>query len=74
MTQDPLLRYGGVYTVALAYVGTGNNSAIRRLLNLAVSDVSDDVRRAAVTGLGFVLCNNPKQGTCLHPALLKFSV
>jgi 26S proteasome regulatory subunit N2 len=58
-SKDPLLRYGGVYTVALAYVGTANNSAIRRLLHLAVSDVADDVRRAAVTGLGFVLCNEP---------------
>jgi len=45
--------------VALAYVGTANNSAIRRLLHLAVSDVADDVRRAAVTALGFVLCNEP---------------
>ena len=59
--KDPLLRYGGVYTIALAYAGTGANSAVRRLLNLAVSDVADDVRRAAVTGLGFVLCGQPKQ-------------
>jgi hypothetical protein len=35
--KDPLLRYGGVYTLALAYVATSNNSAIRRLLHLAVS-------------------------------------
>lgn len=59
--KDPILRYGGVYTIALAYVGTAHNGAIRRLLNLAVSDVSDDVRRAAVTGLGFVMCNVPNQ-------------
>mmetsp|Transcript_18315 Transcript_18315/g.25730 ORF Transcript_18315/g.25730 Transcript_18315/m.25730 type:complete len:702 (-) Transcript_18315:909-3014(-) len=59
--KDPILRYGGCYAVAMAYVATGNNSAIRRLLHVAVSDVSDDVRRAAVTALGFVLCNNPEQ-------------
>lgn len=59
--QDALLRYGGIYTIALAYAGTGNNGAIRRLLHVAVSDVSDDVRRAAVTALGFVMCNVPKQ-------------
>ena len=29
---------------------TGNNNAIRKLLHVAVSDVNDDVRRAAVTG------------------------
>ncbi|KAJ7518283.1 hypothetical protein O6H91_21G062200 [Diphasiastrum complanatum] len=59
--QDPILRYGGMYALALAYRGTANNSAIRRLLHFAVSDVSDDVRRAAVLALGFVLCSEPEQ-------------
>jgi len=44
----PYDRYGGMFTIALAYCATANNSAIRRLLHVAVSDVSDDVRRAAV--------------------------
>lgn len=56
---DPALRYGGVMTVALAYAGSGSNKAVRRLLHLAVSDVSDDVRRSAVMGLGFVLFRKP---------------
>jgi 26S proteasome regulatory subunit N2 len=55
------LRYGGIYTVAMAYAGTGNNKAIRRLLHVAVSDVNDDVRRAAVTALGFLLFKTPNQ-------------
>ncbi|KAI8924392.1 armadillo-type protein [Entophlyctis helioformis] len=59
--KDPILRYGGMYTVAMAYAGTGNNKAIRRLLHVAVSDVNDDVRRAAVTALGFVLYKAPHQ-------------
>ena len=45
----------------MAYCGTGNNKAIRRLLHVAVSDVNDDVRRAAVTALGFILFRTPKQ-------------
>ena len=53
--QDPILRWSGMYTVAMAYCGTANNAAIRRLLHVAVSDVNDDVRRAAVTSLGFLL-------------------
>ncbi|KAJ3341759.1 proteasome regulatory particle base subunit [Gonapodya sp. JEL0774] len=61
LDKDPILRYGGIYTIALAYAGTSNNKAIRRLLHVAVSDVNDDVRRAAVIALGFVLCRNPKQ-------------
>ncbi|KAJ3348401.1 proteasome regulatory particle base subunit [Entophlyctis luteolus] len=59
--KDPILRYSGIYTVAMAYSGTSNNKAIARLLHVAVSDVSDDVRRAAVTALGFVLLRAPTQ-------------
>ncbi|CCL98292.1 uncharacterized protein FIBRA_00286 [Fibroporia radiculosa] len=59
--KDPILRYGGVYTLALAYAGTSNNNAIRQLLHIAVSDTSDDVRRAAVTSLAFLLFKNPAQ-------------
>lgn len=59
--KDPLIRYGGIYALAMAYVGTANNSAIRRLLHVAVSDVSDDVRRASVTCLGFILFRTPVQ-------------
>eukprot|EP00466_Bigelowiella_natans_P005314 jgi/Bigna1/92583/estExt_fgenesh1_pm.C_360002 len=58
---DAILRFGAMNTIALAYVGTGNNKAVRKLLHVAVSDVSDDVRRAATTALGFVLCNDPKK-------------
>ena len=42
--QDPILQYGGMYTLAMAYRGTANNSAIRLLLHFAVSDVNDDLR------------------------------
>ncbi|KAL8026545.1 hypothetical protein ABFX02_14G035400 [Erythranthe guttata] len=59
--QDPILRYGGMYAIALAYRGTANNKAIRQLLHFAVSDVSDDVRRTAVLALGFVLYSEPEQ-------------
>ncbi len=59
--QDPIIRYGGMYVIGMAYRGTGNNQAVQKLLHFAVSDVSDDVRRAAVLCLGFVLMGNPKQ-------------
>jgi 26S proteasome regulatory subunit N2 len=58
--KDPLLRYGGIYTVSMAYAGTGSHKAIQRLLHVAVSDVNDEVRRAAVTGLGFILFKTPQ--------------
>lgn len=38
--QDPILRRSGMYTVAMAYCGSGNNKAIRRLLHVAVSTVA----------------------------------
>merc|ERR1719394_1259570 len=57
--KDAILRRSGMYTIAMAYAGTGNNAAIRKLLHVAVSDVNDDVRRAAVMGLGFLLFKQP---------------
>lgn len=59
--KDPILRWSATYTTAMAYCGTGNNDAIKRLLHMAVSDVNDDVRRAAVTSLGFLLFRMPEQ-------------
>lgn len=57
--QDPILRYGGIMTIALAYCGTGSNKAVRKLLHVAVSDVNDDVRRVSVMSLGFILFRKP---------------
>lgn len=59
--KDPVLRRSGMYTLAMAYCGTGSNQAIRTLLHVAVSDVNDDVRRAAVTSIGFILFRTPEQ-------------
>jgi 26S proteasome regulatory subunit N2 len=59
--KDHLLRYGGVFCVGLAYVGTANNQALQRLLHVAVSDVSNDVRRAAVICLGLVMLRVPSK-------------
>ncbi|ODV83111.1 hypothetical protein CANARDRAFT_9962 [[Candida] arabinofermentans NRRL YB-2248] len=53
--QDSNLRYGGCFTLALAYCGTSNNLAIKKLLHVAVSDSNDNVRRVAVMCLGFIL-------------------
>ncbi|ETB63041.1 hypothetical protein YYC_00639 [Plasmodium yoelii 17X] len=61
--KDAIIRYGGMFTIALAYCGLSNYNKhiIKKLLHFSVSDVSDDVRRAAVIALGFVLCNTPAQ-------------
>jgi 26S proteasome regulatory subunit N2 len=48
-----------MWAIALAYAGSGSNAALRQLLHVAVTDVSDDVRRAATTAIGFVLCRSP---------------
>eukprot|EP01132_Coremiostelium_polycephalum_P003896 gene3896-4863_t len=61
LDKDPLLRYGAMYTIGMAYCGTGNNDALRKLLHFAVSDGSDSVRRAAVTCIGFVLSRQPEK-------------
>ena len=69
--RDPILRYGAQYALALAYCGTGSNKAIRLLLHTAVSDVSDDVRMAAVIGLAFVLYKTPDRVPQLVKLLLE---
>ena len=50
-----------MYTIGLAYVGSSNHNALKKLLHFAVSDVSDDVRRAAVTNIGFIMLKNSQQ-------------
>jgi len=69
--RDPILRYGAQYALALAYCGTGSNKAIRILLHTAVSDVSDDVRMAAVIGLAFILYKTPDRVPQLVKLLLE---
>uniref|UniRef100_H2Y5G7 26S proteasome non-ATPase regulatory subunit 1 n=1 Tax=Ciona savignyi TaxID=51511 RepID=H2Y5G7_CIOSA len=59
--KDPILRRCAMYTIAMAYVGSGSNKANRKLLHFAVSDVNNDVRRAAVESLGFILSRTPAQ-------------
>lgn len=58
--RDPIVRYGAMYAIAMAYCGTADNSSIRRLLHVAVSDVNDDVRRAAVSCIGFLMFRQPE--------------
>ncbi|KAL7712588.1 26S proteasome non-ATPase regulatory subunit [Entamoeba marina] len=52
---DAVVRYGGMFTIAMAYCGTANEDAIKQLLHYSVTDSSDEVKRAAVLCLGFVL-------------------
>ncbi|EDO06119.2 putative rpn2_yeast 26S proteasome regulatory subunit rpn2 [Babesia bovis T2Bo] len=68
--NDPVVRYGGMFAYAMAYCGTGSSKVVKALLYASVSDVSDDVRRAAVISLGFVLCNTPEE----VPKVLKLLV
>lgn len=56
--KDGILRYGAMYIIGSAYIGTGNNKALKRLLHHAVSDNDHSVRRAAVINIGFVLFKN----------------
>jgi 26S proteasome regulatory subunit N2 len=69
--RDPIMRYGAQYAIALAYCGTGSNKAVRILLHTAVSDVSNDVRMAAVISLAFVLYKTPDRVPQLVKLLLE---
>jgi 26S proteasome regulatory subunit N2 len=60
-SKDSTIRYGAMFTIGSAYAGTGSNLAMRRLLKFAVSDTSDDVKRAALMNLGFINFRNHQQ-------------
>lgn len=66
-SKDAIMRYGSMFAIGCAYAGTSNNTAVKKLLHFAVSDVSDDVKRAALMNLGFLLFRNPQK----IPDLLK---
>lgn len=57
--QDAIIRQGGAFALGMAYCGSSNLSAVKKLLHIISTDVSDDVKRAAVIGLGFLFINNP---------------
>lgn len=56
--KDPIIRYGAMFVMGMAYIGTSNQQVIADLLHQASSDHSDDVKRAAVLNLGFLMLNN----------------
>lgn len=58
--ENSVIRYGGVFIIAMAYAGTANKWAIKKLLHYAISDPSNDVRRASVMCLGFLLIRDYK--------------
>jgi 26S proteasome regulatory subunit N2 len=53
--SNPMLRQTGVWMLAMAYAGSGNADVVRRLLEKVAADPNDDVKRFAVTAVGFVL-------------------
>ena len=57
--KDPILRYGAMYCIGMAYCGTGNTAMLQKLIKFSVSDVSDAVRRAALINIGFLEIRTP---------------
>ena len=57
--KDEILRYGAMYTIGMAYCGSGNTEMLKKLIKFSVSDVSDDVRRAALINIGFLELRTP---------------
>ncbi len=61
LSKDSIMRYGAMFAIGCAYAGTTNNNAVKKLLHYAVSDVSDDVKRAALMNIGFLLFRVPEK-------------
>lgn len=50
-----MLRMGAVNALSMAYFNTNNNTVISQLLQIAATDLSNDVRRVAVIGIAYVM-------------------
>lgn len=59
--SNAIMRESAMWITSLAYVGTSSSAALKKLLHSAVSDTNDNVRRAAVIGVGFVLSRSPSE-------------
>lgn len=59
-SKESIVRYGAMYAFGCAYAGTANTEAIKKLLHFGVSDVNNDVKRAALTNLGFLFIKKPQ--------------
>ena len=52
------MRYAGALAIGMAFCGTSNTKAVKQLLHVISTDVSDEVKRVSVISLGFVFINN----------------
>lgn len=59
--KDPIIRYGGMFCIGMSYIGSNNSQSIKQLLYYASHDHVDDVKRAAIINIGFVMQNNLTQ-------------
>lgn len=60
-SRSDIEREAAAYIISLANVGNGSSKALKRLLQTAVSDVNEEVRKAASIGVGFVLSRRPEE-------------
>lgn len=67
--RDAIIRFGAVGLLGMGYAGTSENSAISKLLKVAGTDLSNDVRRLAVICLALVLVKKPRSALKLFEML-----
>ncbi len=69
--KDSLLRMGAVFMLSMAFFDSNNNDIVSKLLQIAATDLSNDVRRASVIGLSFVMLSKRKKAFVLLKMLSK---
>lgn len=63
--QDGMLRFGAVNAIGMAYINTADNEILNILLQVAATDLSNDVRRSAVLSITYVLISNRNKAISL---------
>lgn len=69
--KDEVLRMGAVNVLGMAYFDTCENKVISLLLQIAATDLSNDVRRASVLALCFVMYSRKSKAFSLLEMLSK---
>lgn len=63
--KDSLLRFGAINMLGMAYINTAENEILDLLLQVAATDLSNDVRRSAVLAITMVLLSHRSKALSL---------
>lgn len=59
--NNPTIRLGSAYGLGLAYRGSSKMEAVKRLIDLALTDLNKDVQKSCMIAAGLIMYNRPQK-------------